>query len=193
MVFRCETDEIDSYMYQTVGHSGLHAIAAALELPLFTHTISGTPLNLSSEYGSRQGSKSRQTEEKGKGKHAAGDETEDLYELLLKVKVRTCTLRVIARTHGAGTDDNAGNRSCFMRSDSLKLPASACRACVSMPYRRRGRSDSYMQVCSTGINPDCVSLGAESRGIAERNGPGGNGERPCQGSWCRVSLLFCPL
>lgn len=74
-------------MYQTVGHSGLHAIAAALELPLFTHAISGTPLNLTGEYGSREGSKFRESEEKGKGKGTAGDETEDLYELLLQVKV----------------------------------------------------------------------------------------------------------
>ena len=86
-LFHAEIDEIDSYMYQTVGHSGLFAIAAALDLPLFTHTISGTPLNLSSEYGSREGSESRNNEEKGKMKGTLGDETEDLYELLLKVKV----------------------------------------------------------------------------------------------------------
>ena len=80
-------------MYQTVGHSGLASIATALGLPLFTHTINGIALNLSSEYGSRQGhstveaSSSENQSDKGKGKGTAGDETEDLYELLLKVKV----------------------------------------------------------------------------------------------------------
>lgn len=72
-------------MYQTVGHSGLHAIADAIDLPLFTHVISGSPKNLESDYGSREGT----FDEKGKGKSRGteGDETEDLYELLLKVKV----------------------------------------------------------------------------------------------------------
>mgnify|MGYP001576829639 FL=1 len=73
-------------MYQTVGHSGLASIAEAFELPLFTHTISGTAVNLEGEYGSREGGAGG-----GKGREAsgtAGDETEDLYELLRKVKVR---------------------------------------------------------------------------------------------------------
>lgn len=76
-------DEIDSYMYQTVGNSGITSIAQALGLPLFEHTIQGTAVNMTSEYGSRQGLA------KGNGKEveSAEDETEDLYQLLLKVKV----------------------------------------------------------------------------------------------------------
>lgn len=73
------SDEIDSYMYQTVGHSGLATIAQALNLPLFTHEIKGTAVNQEGEYGQREG---------GKGKGTEGDETEDMYELLNKVKVR---------------------------------------------------------------------------------------------------------
>ncbi|GAA6011492.1 hypothetical protein JCM10207_002637 [Rhodosporidiobolus poonsookiae] len=78
-------DELDSFMYQTVGHSGLATIAAALDLPFFSHTIQGTAVNQGGEYGSREG------REKGKGKAVEGeeeakDETEDLYELLRKVK-----------------------------------------------------------------------------------------------------------
>ncbi|GAA5839049.1 hypothetical protein JCM11251_007862 [Rhodosporidiobolus azoricus] len=80
-------DELDSFMYQTVGHSGLRTLADALGLPFFSHVIGGTAVNVGGEYGSR----------KGKGKAVEGqgevevvqqkDETEDLYELLKKVKM----------------------------------------------------------------------------------------------------------
>lgn len=73
------TDELDSYMYQTVGHSGLAVLAQALDLPFFVRTITGTAVNQRGEYGSRTA--------KGKGKEDADDETEDLYELLKSVKV----------------------------------------------------------------------------------------------------------
>lgn len=72
-------------MYQTVGHSGLASIAASLELPLFTHIISGTAVNQEGEYGARGGA-SGSTGGVGR-KGTEGDETEDLFELLRKVKV----------------------------------------------------------------------------------------------------------
>lgn len=78
-------DELDSYMYQTVGHSGLASIAAALALPLFTHTINGKPINIDSTYGTREGTAGER--EGGDEKGTSGDETEDLMALLRKVKV----------------------------------------------------------------------------------------------------------
>lgn len=83
-----DADEMDSYMYQTVGNSGISSIAKALRLPLFTHHIEGSPIHIEGEYGTRQGKVS------GGGEVADGegmgekDETEDLHELLSKVKVR---------------------------------------------------------------------------------------------------------
>ena len=38
-------EELDSFMYQTVGHSHIEAIAQAMELPLFRREISGTAVN----------------------------------------------------------------------------------------------------------------------------------------------------
>ena len=73
-------DELDSFMYQTVGSSGLETLAQAIGLPLYTETILGTARNQRAEYGSRQAGESAQDEQ--------GDETEDLYKLLLQVKVR---------------------------------------------------------------------------------------------------------
>ncbi|XP_046872195.1 diphthine--ammonia ligase isoform X2 [Hypomesus transpacificus] len=63
------TDELDSYMYQTVGHQAIDLYAEAMELPLYRRTIQGASLNTARDY--------RETE---------GDEVEDLYHLLLTVK-----------------------------------------------------------------------------------------------------------
>lgn len=63
-------DELDSYMYQTVGHQAIELYAEAMELPLYRRTIQGSSLDISRDYN--------QTE---------GDEVEDLYHLLHLVKV----------------------------------------------------------------------------------------------------------
>ncbi|XP_072221552.1 diphthine--ammonia ligase isoform X2 [Leuresthes tenuis] len=63
------TDELDSYMYQTVGHQAIKLYADAMDLPLYRRTIQGSSLDTSRNY--------RKTE---------GDEVEDLYQLLHLVK-----------------------------------------------------------------------------------------------------------
>ncbi|ROI16545.1 Diphthine--ammonia ligase [Anabarilius grahami] len=64
------SDELDSYMYQTVGHQAVDLFAEAMDLPLYRRTIKGSSLQTGREYS--------QTE---------GDEVEDLYQLLKLVKV----------------------------------------------------------------------------------------------------------
>ncbi|KAM9842922.1 diphthine--ammonia ligase [Aulostomus maculatus] len=63
------TDELDSYMYQTVGHQAIELYAEAMDVPLYRRTIQGSSLDTSRDY--------RETE---------GDEVEDLYQLLHLVK-----------------------------------------------------------------------------------------------------------
>ncbi|XP_008278084.1 diphthine--ammonia ligase [Stegastes partitus] len=63
------TDELDSYMYQTVGHQAIELYADAMELPLYRRTIQGSSLDTSRNYSETE-----------------GDEVEDLYQLLLLVK-----------------------------------------------------------------------------------------------------------
>ncbi|KAM6973423.1 diphthine--ammonia ligase [Aplochiton taeniatus] len=63
------TDELDSYMYQTVGHQAIDLYAEAMDLPLYRRTIQGSSLDTTRDYS--------QTE---------GDEVEDLYHLLNQVK-----------------------------------------------------------------------------------------------------------
>ncbi|XP_019909921.2 diphthine--ammonia ligase isoform X2 [Esox lucius] len=63
------TDELDSYMYQTVGHQAIDLYAEAMDLPLYRRTIQGSSLEIGRVYS--------QTE---------GDEVEDLYHLLKMVQ-----------------------------------------------------------------------------------------------------------
>ncbi|MEE6518139.1 hypothetical protein FKM82_028905 [Ascaphus truei] len=68
-------DELDSYMYQTVGHQALDLYAEAMGLPLYRATLQGTSLDTGRVYTPRE-----------------GDEVEDLYRLLKLVKVRSTLL-----------------------------------------------------------------------------------------------------
>lgn len=71
-------EEIDSYLYQTVGQDAIEFVAKALDVPLYRRTISGVAIQQGSEYGSREASAQSAI---------VGDETEDLFELLSEVKV----------------------------------------------------------------------------------------------------------
>uniref|UniRef100_A0A9J7Z876 Diphthine--ammonia ligase n=2 Tax=Cyprinus carpio TaxID=7962 RepID=A0A9J7Z876_CYPCA len=69
-------DELDSYMYQTVGHQAVDLYAEAMDLPLYRRTIEGSSLHTGREYS-----------------QTAGDEVEDLYQLLKLVKVFSDSLK----------------------------------------------------------------------------------------------------
>ncbi|KAJ7402722.1 diphthamine biosynthesis 6 [Pitangus sulphuratus] len=64
-----QTDELDSYMYQTVGHHAIDLYADALDLPLYRGFIRGTSVNTGRVYTACQ-----------------EDEVEDLYHLMKLVK-----------------------------------------------------------------------------------------------------------
>ncbi|KAH6915328.1 meiotically up-regulated 71 protein [Coprinopsis sp. MPI-PUGE-AT-0042] len=69
-------DELDSYMYQTVGQDAIELVAQALDVHLYRRIISGDAVQQGSEYGGRSASEAGGVQ---------GDETEDLYELLTNV------------------------------------------------------------------------------------------------------------
>ncbi|XP_066550415.1 diphthine--ammonia ligase isoform X2 [Amia ocellicauda] len=64
-----DKDELDSYMYQTVGHQAIDLYAEAMDLPLYRRTIEGASLEIGRAYCKNE-----------------GDEVEDLYHLLKLVK-----------------------------------------------------------------------------------------------------------
>ncbi|KDQ64620.1 hypothetical protein JAAARDRAFT_118085 [Jaapia argillacea MUCL 33604] len=70
-------EELDSYLYQTVGQDAVQFVAQALEVPLYRKVISGAAVEQGSEYGGRDA---------GDGGGVKGDETEDLFDLLVQVK-----------------------------------------------------------------------------------------------------------
>lgn len=64
-------DELDSYMYQTVGHELIDAVAKAMCLPLHRRKLQGKSMNTGADYA----------------EPTQGDEVEDLFELVKEVKV----------------------------------------------------------------------------------------------------------
>ena len=62
-----------------MGTRVLPLIAQSMDLPLFTRDIKGKAVSRGPEYGSRTRS--------GEGSEVEGDETEDLYMLIKKIKV----------------------------------------------------------------------------------------------------------
>lgn len=67
-----EAAEIDSFMYQSVGHNVVALIAESMALPLVTGTITGTAVTTEIDYPETK----------------AGDEVEDLFRLLQDVRAR---------------------------------------------------------------------------------------------------------
>ncbi|WFC99529.1 diphthine--ammonia ligase [Malassezia yamatoensis] len=91
--FIAYTDEVDSYMYQTVGHDAVHYVAQAMNLPLYRAQITGTAVNQDAVYSSRNCAESMSSEEGDQAANSATgststshDETEDMYRLLKLVK-----------------------------------------------------------------------------------------------------------
>ncbi|VDC06283.1 unnamed protein product [Peniophora sp. CBMAI 1063] len=74
-------EEMDSYMYQTVGQDAIELVAQALDVPLVRRVITGTAVEQGSEYGTREA-------RAASNNTVSGDETEDMYELLAEVKAR---------------------------------------------------------------------------------------------------------
>ena len=81
-------EEIDSYLYQTVGQDAIELVAQALDVPLYRKTIDGAAVEQGSEYGGRTVTTSG---------GVRGDETEDLFDLLSTVKVRNFVPRIALR------------------------------------------------------------------------------------------------
>jgi diphthine-ammonia ligase len=74
-------EEIDSYLYQTVGQDAIKFVARALDVPLYRRVITGNAVEQGAEYGGRKDTTGIE-----------GDETEDLLVLLSTVKVLTSFL-----------------------------------------------------------------------------------------------------
>ncbi|KAF8342589.1 uncharacterized protein EI90DRAFT_2903572 [Cantharellus anzutake] len=79
-------EELDSFMYQTVGQDAIEYVAKALAVPLYRHVINGFALEQGSEYGSRLIPSQVAPSSSASHTGVEGDETEDMFELLKIVK-----------------------------------------------------------------------------------------------------------
>lgn len=67
-----DKDELDSFMFQTVGHMGIDMVAKAMELPLYRRKTKGQTTQTTNDYSVQ--------------KNSSDEEVEDLYELLKMIK-----------------------------------------------------------------------------------------------------------
>jgi len=77
-IFGHISDELDSYMYQTVGHMGIEILAKAMGLPLYRRETKGKSTQRGKQYVPTD-----------------DDEVEDLYNLLALCKVSKNIIRTI--------------------------------------------------------------------------------------------------
>ncbi|KAI8996727.1 hypothetical protein BC832DRAFT_571876 [Gaertneriomyces semiglobifer] len=75
----CGKDELDSYMYQTVGHDAIDFYGECMELPLFRREIVGSSIAKDADYTV-----------------TLQDEVEDLYQLLKEVKEKMPEVQAVA-------------------------------------------------------------------------------------------------
>ena len=78
-IFTITADELDSFMYQTVGHNAVDLYAQAMDLPLYRGLIHGSSV--------AQGKVYTETDQ---------DEVEDLYKLLKRIKVYCASVCLIS-------------------------------------------------------------------------------------------------
>jgi hypothetical protein len=104
---------MDSYMYQTVGHDTIDVIAECMELPLFRQHISGKPITQGEDYET-----------------TLDDEVEDLYQLLLSVKVhgKCCLFPGVVDPFLIGSTSRSGGSVSWRHH--VQLSKSESRTCV---------------------------------------------------------------
>nr|CAD7568556.1 unnamed protein product [Timema californicum] len=102
-----KVDELDSYMYQTVGHQGVELYAEAIGVPLFRQTTQGVAVLQEQVYTP-----------------TAEDEVEDLYHLLKKVKdevdIDAVAVGAILSDYQRIRVENVGSEPAFVWEESVK-------------------------------------------------------------------------
>ena len=132
-----EPDELDSYLYQSVGTSLVTLIAQAMRLPLYRKTITGKPVHLESTYGSRTKDRSVNGQDKTRIRDGIeGDETEDLDELLHQVKVWLPTRFPLGTAYASASGRLSRSTRHLNGSHLINLPAYANRTRRFPPITR---------------------------------------------------------
>ena len=142
-----EQEDLDSFMYQTVGHSIISLYARALDIPLFRREICGSPIQTSQSYDAR---------------NSEADETEDLTALLSEIKKQLPGVKAVS---------SGGILSTYQRtrveSVALRLGLVPLSFLWQYPYLPPPpeRPDS-----STGLLDDMAAAGCDARIIKIASG-----------------------
>ncbi|VVD05042.1 unnamed protein product [Leptidea sinapis] len=125
-------DELDSYMYQTVGHQGIEMYADAMELPLYREVTSGVAIDKGRNY-----------------KPTVNDEVEDLYRLLSRIKEE---MNIQAVSSGAILSDYQRIR---VENVCQRL------GLVSLAYLwRRNQKELLQEMVSSGVHAILIKVAA---------------------------------
>jgi hypothetical protein len=127
-------------MYQTVGQDAIELVAQALDVPLYRRVIAGSALAQGSEYGSRKANVSQPS-----SSGIIGDETEDLYQLLLTVKVSVYLAATIM----------IFSEFCDPGIERMNIPK--LKAYLSVLYYPT-TNESAWSMCTVLIQPSCTSV-----------------------------------
>jgi len=138
-----DEDDLNSYMYQTVGHSVIPLYAEALDLPLYRQEILGTAINADKSYAPSSDDD--------------GDETESLIPLLRKVMVAHPTANAL--NTGAILSDYQRTR---VESVALRLGLVPLSYLWQYPYLPPGLQTSLLD--------DMAAVGQDARIIKVASG-----------------------
>lgn len=129
----CHSDELDSYMYQSVGHMGVGMYAEAVGVPLFRRNIEGSSLNTTTiAYTPTE-----------------GDEVEDLFLLLKEVKEK-CSVDAVSV--GAVLSD-------YQRVRVENVCSRLSLVCMSFMWRR-DQSELLHEMVECGIDAIIIKVAA---------------------------------
>ncbi|KAI8920776.1 hypothetical protein DFJ77DRAFT_447308 [Powellomyces hirtus] len=133
-------DELDSYMYQTVGHDAIDLYGECMGLPLFRREIKGTSVSQGSDYCLTE-----------------NDEVEDLFELLSNVK------RAIPDVEGVSSGAILSN---YQRVRVENVCARLGLASIAYMWRRN-QNELMQEMISVGLN--AILIKVASLGLNERH------------------------
>lgn len=174
-----EIEDIDSFMYQTIGHNVIPLYKSALEIPLYRASIRGEAVDMGLVYGndnttsgstSESGPKSTATSESGY-ECEAQDETESLIPLLTHIKKLHPTANAISAGAILSTYQRTRIESVAARMNLIPLSWLWMYPFLPLPVERKSLAAATdTSVDEAGLLDDMASVGCEARIIKVASG-----------------------
>lgn len=157
-----EEDDIDSFMYQTIGHSVIPQYEAALGVPLYRGRIVGGAVDAGRVYGGPPPTSSRPCDD---GAEDDGDETESLLPLLQRIKCAHPEANAVSAGAILSTYQRTRIEHVAARLDLVPLAWLWMYPTLPAPVERRGVGSG-----DAGLLEDMAAVGCEARIIKVASG-----------------------